>query len=172
MGTLPLFFSSELPYMKKIFTTFYLITSILLCQSAGLIGSFFTISQTNTWYKTLVQPSFVPPSWLFGPVWIILYTLMGIALFLLWQSPKNSHRTRALTIFFIQLALNAAWTPIFFGLHAIGAALVFIIFLLIAIAATIWSIYTISRTAGYLLVPYCVWVLFATMLNTAFWILN
>ena len=97
---------------------------------------------------------------------------MGIALFLLWKSPKNPHRTRALTIFFLQLALNAAWTPIFFGLHAIGAALVLIIFLLIAIAVTIWSAYTISRAAGYLLVPYCVWVLFATVLNFAFLVLN
>src|SRR3989338_3979244 len=117
--------------MKKVSTTLRLSAAIALCQAAGLIGSVFTISQVGTWYSTLIQPSFAPPNWLFGPVWTTLYTLMGIALFLVWSAPngKANHRRRALVTFWVQLILNAIWTPIFFGLHAVGAGFAVIILL-------------------------------------------
>jgi tryptophan-rich sensory protein len=149
-----------------------LLTSIALCQAAGLMGSLFTVTEVNTWYKTLLQPTFAPPSWVFGPVWTTLYTLMGIALFLVWQRPKSNRRTHALIFFCVQLALNALWTPVFFGLHAIGAAFALILVLLISIAVTIFYFYKIRPGAAYLLVPYILWVLFATVLNGAIWQLN
>lgn len=158
--------------MKKNHTTLRLLAAIILCQSAGLVGSFFTFSQVNTWYKTLAQPSFAPPSWLFGPVWTTLYTFMGIALFLIWQSPKDKNRTRALVAFFIQLFLNAIWTPIFFGWHALGASVVVIALLLISILSTMILFYKIRPLAGYLLVPYFAWVGFASVLNVGIWGLN
>lgn len=155
--------------MKKIFR---LLFSIALCQAAGLIGSIFTIPQVNIWYKTLAQPSFAPPSWLFGPVWTTLYTLMGIALFLMWNAPRSRQRRLALVAFFIQLGLNAIWSPIFFGLHVLTASVVVIVLLLITIIITMMAMYKVRPAATYLFIPYVVWVAFATMLNIAIWRLN
>ena len=98
-----------------------LIVFILLCQAAGILGSAYTIKSIPTWYKGLIKPSFNPPSWLFGPVWTLLYTLMAISGYLLWQNPNSK---LPVILFFVQLMLNAIWTPLFFGAKKLGWAFV------------------------------------------------
>ncbi len=142
--------------MKKILT---LIGSILVCQLAGIVGSFFTVSSVNSWYPELIKPVFNPPSWVFGPVWILLYTLMGIALFLvLWDR-------RAMVIFAVQLVLNALWSILFFGFQNPFLALIDIILLFVAISWTMIVFEKIDKRTVYLLAPYLAWVGFATVLN-------
>jgi translocator protein len=144
-----------------------------LPQLAGIIGSFFTASSIPTWYATINKPSFVPPNSVFGPVWVILFFMMGIALYLVWmRGLENRAVKKAMRIFFIQLALNTAWSIIFFGIKNPGLALLEIIVLWVAIAWTIIEFYKISRPAGLLLVPYILWVSFATALTYSIWSLN
>ncbi|MBI2018800.1 tryptophan-rich sensory protein [Candidatus Daviesbacteria bacterium] len=143
-----------------------LILSIGLCLGAGIMGSFFTVSAIPTWYQTLNKPIFSPPNWVFGPVWTILYILMGISLYLVWTKKKVP------TVFWIQLILNAVWSVIFFGMRNPALALVDIIALWIAIVLTIKALYKINKLAGNLLIPYLLWVSFATVLNLAIIILN
>jgi translocator protein len=150
-----------------------LVASIALCQSAGLLGSFFTVPAIPTWYATLNKPAFSPPSWLFGPVWISLYTLMGISLFMVWNTTqKNPPLKKALIFFFIQLVLNALWSVFFFGLRSPLAALIEMVFLWPAIVVTIFYFIKLSRRAGILLLPYLAWVSFAFILNFSLWVLN
>ncbi len=148
-----------------------LVCAILLCELAGIIGAVFTTPSLDTWYATLPKPALNPPSWVFGPVWTMLYLLMGISLFLVWQQrAKNSKKTTpALIIFFTQLLLNTLWSVLFFGLHSPGLALIDIVLLWVAILFTIISFSRISRPAAYLLVPYILWVTFAIYLNAAAW---
>ena len=149
------------------------IGAILICNFAGIIGSIFTSPAIETWYNTLNRPGINPPNWLFGPVWITLYTLMGISLFLIWNKRKETKKVYpALIIFGVQLTLNALWSIIFFGFNAIGYAFVEILLLDIMIVATIITFYTIDKKAAYLLIPYWMWVLFATILNANYFILN
>lgn len=143
-----------------------LILSTGLCLGAGIVGSFFTVSSIPTWYVTLNKPVFSPPNWIFAPVWTILYILMGISLYLVWQKGKVPF------IFWIQLILNTVWSIVFFGMKNPALALVDIIALWIIIILTIKSFYKISKTAGYLLIPYLLWVSFAAILNLAIVILN
>ncbi len=145
--------------------------ALVVCQLAGITGSLFTISQIQTWYPTLIKPPLNPPAWLFGPVWTILYLLMGVALYLIWQS-NSKDKKRALWLFAVQLILNAIWSPIFFGAHAIGSALAIIVLMWAAIVMTILIFKKISKPAAALLVPYIAWVSFATYLNFALWWLN
>jgi benzodiazapine receptor len=142
--------------------------------SPGLIGSLVMVGGgPQSWYATLAKPSFTPPSWVFGPVWTLLYLLMGVAAFLVWRKGLASAGVKtALAWFLVQLGLNAAWTPVFFGLHRIGLALVVIVLLLAAIVVTTDRFLRVSRPAGLLLVPYLLWVSFATVLNAALWHLN
>ena len=150
-----------------------LVFSILLCQAAGIIGSVFTIESIPNWYAFLQKPWFTPPSWLFGPAWIALYMLMGIALFILWKKGIKTENSKAsLSLFAIQLALNTAWPIIFFGLRMPALALVEIIFLWVAIASTIFLFWQPSKKAAILLVPCLCWVSFAALLNYAVWVLN
>lgn len=150
-----------------------LIVSIVLCQSAGMIAAILTAQSVQTWYPTLLKPSFNPPNWLFGPVWIVLYLMMGIALYLIWQRSGTGQNVQTAVIFFIiQLVLNAAWSLIFFGLQSPFWAFVEIVALWIAILITIILFREISRTASYLLVPYILWVTFAAILNFSIWRLN
>jgi benzodiazapine receptor len=150
-----------------------LVVSIVLCQSAGLLGSFFTIPAIPTWYSTLNKPAFSPPNWLFGPVWISLYTLIGVSLFMIWnKAEKGSYRRKALVLFFIQLVLNALWSVFFFGLRSPLAGLIEMAFLWSALALTIYYFFKLSQWAGILLLPYLVWVSFAFILNFSLWILN
>jgi translocator protein len=150
-----------------------LISSLIICLLAGFIGSFFTSSSITTWYLTLNKPFFNPPNWLFGPVWTILYLMMGVSLYIIWDKGINNKISKiAISLFFIQLTLNVLWSIIFFGLKSPLFALIEIIFLLIFILLTIIYFYKISKFASYLLVPYLMWVSFATILNFAIYYLN
>jgi len=150
-----------------------LILSIVICQLAGVLGSVFTMPAIAEWYATLQKPWFTPPNWLFGPVWISLYTLMGIALYLVWAKGFREKKSKiALGIFTVQLALNALWSFLFFGLRSPLLGLAGIIPLWILIALNIWAFWRIDKRAGYLLVPYIAWVSIATALNYYVWILN
>jgi tryptophan-rich sensory protein len=149
-----------------------LVASVLACQLAGVLGSIFTIPAIPTWYATLSKPWFSPPNWLFGPAWILLYTLMGVSLFLAWERPKSSERRNGLVWFFLQLALNASWSVVFFGLKNIAGALAVIILLWLLIAATIMAFRRVSRNASLLLIPYLLWVSYAAMLNYGIMTLN
>ena len=150
-----------------------LIISIAICQLAGIIGSVFTAYSIPTWYASLVKPSFNPPNWIFSPVWITLYLLMGISLYIIWLSKaKPKYKKAAFTFFGLQLLLNALWSIIFFGLQAPFYAFIEIILLWISILITICFFYKISRPAAYLLVPYILWVSFAAVLNFFIFLLN
>lgn len=148
-----------------------LLLSIGLCFGAGIVGSFFTVSAIPTWYATLNKPSFSPPNWVFGPVWTVLYILMGISLYLVWIS-KSKAKQHALNLFFVQLGLNALWSIVFFGLHSPFLALLTIIVLWAMIILTMRAFLKINKISGWLLVPYLVWVSFATYLNYSIWALN
>jgi len=151
------------------------VIAILICQMAGVIGSFFTADAIPGWYATLVRPEFSPPNWVFAPVWLTLYTLMGISLYLVWnksRGKKAKAATPALLVFSAQLVLNAIWSIIFFGLQSPFYAFIIIIFLWVLIAGSIYFFYKISKTAAYLLIPYIIWVSFAAVLNYYIWILN
>ena len=178
--------------MRKI-NIFKLITSILICEMAGVIGSFFTAPAINTWYPELLKPSFNPPDWIFAPVWTILFLLMGISLYLVrekhWESDVQAkedekrawnpisaklwkgewREENAIFIFYIQLALNVLWSAIFFGLKSFDIAFIEILMLWFAILYTIVNFYRISKPAGYLLIPYILWVSFASVLNFSIW---
>jgi translocator protein len=146
-----------------------LVGLVVLCQVAGSLGALTT---SATWYRELVRPSWAPPGWLFGPVWLTLYTMMGVAAWLVWRGPSASPRTRALVWFGVQLALNAAWTPTFFGLRSLGGGLIVIVTLIAAIVITIAQFRRLSSPAAWLLAPYLAWVGFATALNASLWWLN
>jgi len=156
----------------KIIDILKLIASIILCQLAGFLGSLFTIPAIPTWYKTLNKPFFNPPNWIFSPVWISLFFLMGISLFLVWRRQSHSQFKTALFFFFIQLILNILWSVTFFGLRSPLLGLIDIILLWIAILLTILNFLKVSKIGGLLLVPYLIWVSFATLLNFSLWILN
>ncbi|MGA1197518.1 MAG: TspO/MBR family protein, partial [Candidatus Latescibacterota bacterium] len=143
---------------------FKLIFSIVICQLAGVIGSFFTVSSVSTWYVTLNKPFFNPPNWLFGPVWITLYFLMGISLYLIWNNVDKDTKS-ARIVFFIQLGLNTLWSLLFFGLKSPFLAFIEIIVLWLFILLNILFFYQKSKAASYLLIPYFVWVSFASVLN-------
>jgi benzodiazapine receptor len=145
-----------------------LVAWIIICLVPGAIGPVLGIP--DEWYAALAKPSWNPPSWVFGPVWTMLYILMGISA---WRiSMRAPHSMRSLGLFFVQLILNAAWTPIFFGLHQIGWALVDIVLLWFAIVAVILAFSRRDKLAAALLVPYLAWVSFATCLNYTLWRLN
>ena len=160
--------------------TFKLIIAIVVSELAGIIGSVFTTPSIAGWYTGIVKPALNPPAWIFGPVWTVLYALMGISLFLIWKDYSliraNKRIVRiwrwAIFFFFVQLVLNTLWSIIFFGLHSPGGALVEIVFLWLAILATIIVFAKISKPAAWLLVPYILWVSFAMYLNYAIWVLN
>mgnify|MGYP001559045178 CR=1 FL=1 len=143
-----------------------LLFSVGICLGAGVLGSFFTVSAIPEWYSTLNKPSFSPPNWIFGPVWTILYILMGYSLYLVWTKKKVP------AIFWIQLVLNAVWSIIFFGMRNPSLALVDIMALWIAIVLTIKAFYKINKLAGNLLIPYLAWVSFASILNLSIALLN
>jgi len=150
-----------------------LATAIVIAEMAGIIGSIFTVAEIPGWYAGLNMPSFAPPNWVFGPVWTTLFLLMGVSAFLVWrQGLKRQDVKIALALFAFQLALNTLWSFMFFGLHNPGAALVEIVLLWLAILATIVAFAKVSKLAAWLLVPYILWVSFATILNYAIWWLN
>ncbi len=143
--------------------------SILVPLSLGALGGLLTDS---SWYAELQRPWFAPPGWIFGPVWTVLYACMGTAAWLVWRSAGWPRAKSALTWYAVQLALNAAWTPIFFGLRQVAWAFAEILALLAAIVVTIVTFHRLDRRAAALLVPYVLWVAFAAVLNASLWLLN
>jgi benzodiazapine receptor len=142
---------------------------LVLCLAAASLGGIFGPGE---WYGTLNKPSWNPPGWIFGPVWSALYTMMAVAAWLVWQRGGFAARRGQLLVFLAQLALNALWTPLFFGLHLPGVAFAEIILLWLTIAWTIAAFWPVHRAAAALLVPYLAWVSFAAVLNGALWRLN
>ena len=159
--------------MKKGTDAMRFFVSIILCQAAGAVGGLYTAPAIPEWYAGLTKPSFTPPDWLFGPVWTMLYLLMGVALYLVWRQGIHDRRVQvAMVLFFGQLALNVLWTVLFFGMQSPQLAFIEIILLLLVIAANARAFHRISKPAGLLLVPYMAWVCFAALLNGAIWRLN
>lgn len=156
--------------MKNIFK---LLLCMLVCQFTGVIGSVFTIQAVSTWYLAMNEPFFNPPGWVFAPVWITLYCLMGFSVFLVWKNGIDYKVVKgALLIFVLQLVLNSSWTVVFFGLRSIKGALFIIILMWLC---TLWSILRfgkLSKLAAILLVPYMIWVSFALLLNASRIFLN
>ncbi len=142
---------------------------VLLCFAAAAMGGLF---MPGEWYASLKKPAWNPPGWIFGPVWTALYTMMAVAAWLVWRQGGWGKQRQALLIFLAQLALNALWTPLFFGLHWAGVAFAEIILLWLAIAWTISAFWRVHRAAVWLLAPYLAWVGFAAVLNGTLWRLN
>lgn len=150
-----------------------LIISVAICELVGLLSTPFTIASIPTWYQTLNKPSFSPPNWVFGPAWTILYFLMGVSLYLVWaKGLKNKKVKTGVKFFSIQLVLNFLWSIFFFGLHSPILGMIDIALLWIAILITIIKFYEISKSASYILIPYLLWVSFASVLNLFIVILN
>jgi len=149
-----------------------LLASLALPLILGAIAGLYTADAIPEWYKGLNRPSFSPPNWLFGPVWTILYILMGVSLFLIWKQGVSKERNIALFVFLLQLLLNFAWSFIFFYYNMIGLALIEIILLWIIILVMLVLFYKIKPMAAYLNIPYLLWVSFATILTAAYFILN
>ena len=172
------------------------ILSIIICQGAGIAGSIFTMPAIDSWYATLKKPEFTPPGSFIGLVWIILFFLMGVSLYLVWSKnwaieiPAGGPRLKAwnrfseklfsgtwreenvVAIFILQLILNILWSVIFFGLKFPGLAFFELLMLWFAVLYTIVNFYRISKPAGYLLIPYILWVSFAGFLNFTIWMMN
>ena len=180
----------------KLNNYFKLVITVALSELAGIIGSIVTIPAIPGWYAALVKPALNPPSWVFGPVWTTLYFLMGVSLYLVWTHDWNVNhpiltktrkawnpwserfwrgdlqKVNVMAIFAIQYLLNIAWSVVFFGMHLPSMAFFVILALWVSILYTIVNFYRISKLAAYLLVPYILWVSFASYLNYAIWMLN
>ncbi len=154
---------------RRIFQGLALSGWILICFAAAALGGLFP---PDDWYAELRKPEWNPPAWIFGPVWTALYLMMAVAAWLVWREGGWARRCRPLLIFLVQLGLNAAWSPLFFGWHRPGLAFVDIVLLWLAIIATLIAFRPVNRTAAWLLVPYLVWVTFAAVLNFRLWRLN
>ena len=148
-----------------------LITIIILCNLIGAIGAIWT-SSDSSWYKGINKPSFNPPSWIFGPVWTLLFTLMGVSLYLVWTSSNSNIKLIALIFFVIQFFFNVAWSYFFFGLGNPLYSFIEILFLLVLIFLTAFYFFKVNKIAGYLLIPYFLWVSFAAFLNYSILRLN
>lgn len=150
-----------------------LVVAIAVCELAGVVGSLFTAPSIAGWYAGLAKPPFNPPNWLFAPVWTALYALMGLAAWLVYERGSRKPEARpALTVFAVQLVLNTLWSIVFFGAHQIFAAAVVIVLLWAAILWTVRLFGRISKAAACLLVPYILWVSFASVLNVSLYVLN
>jgi len=169
-----------------------LLASIIICELAGVVGSVFTSPEIEAWYKNLKKPAFNPPNWVFGPAWIIIFILMGISLYLVWQKkfePKiisaqtynplsqkflsgSWRRLNIVLIFVTQLVLNILWSVLFFGAHSVAAGFFELLMLWFAIVFTMVNFHRVSKVATWILLPYILWVSFAGILNFYIWILN
>lgn len=154
--------------MKK--SGLVLVGFILVTLAAGALGSLFTDAVGSQWYRNLEKPPWNPPSWVFGPVWTTLYILMAVAAWQVWRRAKKA--VLPLSLFFVQLALNAAWSPVFFGLRSLVGSVVVIVPLLVLVAVTTVLFWRVSRAAGILMLPYLAWLAFATALNISIMNLN
>jgi benzodiazapine receptor len=158
---------------KNISSNWKLVISILLCEIIGISSGLFSAGAIKTWYLTLQKPAWNPPNYLFGPVWTILYVLMGISLWLIWKSNvSEAIQKKAIYFFALQLFINFWWSIVFFNFQSPALGLIVIILMLLCILLTIFQFAPISKTAAWLLVPYISWVSFATILNYTIWSLN
>ncbi len=144
---------------------------LAICFAAAGLGSVLTSTSVGGWYTVLVKPMWTPPNWVFGPVWSALWAMIGVAAWLVWQRGGDEMRL-ALAFFAIQLALNVAWSGLFFWLRMPGVTFADILLLWLVIGVTAWAFGSISTTAGLLFVPYLAWVSFAAILNLVIWRLN
>jgi translocator protein len=151
-----------------------LVVCFALCFAVAAAGASVTRTEVPAWYASLSKPAWTPPSWVFPVAWNVLYALMAISLWRLWERARAhvAGARRAMRLFLTQLALNAAWSPIFFGLHAIVAWLAIIITLAIVLTTTIAAAHRVDRPAAWLLVPYLAWIIYATSLNAGLAALN
>ncbi len=156
------FLKKYLPYL----------VGILICNSVGFLGSLFMFESLPTWYQTLNTPSLNPPSFVFGPVWTLLYTLMGISLAIVWKLKKSSLRTWWLWIFGLNLFLNGIWSMFFFYMQNVGLALIDLALIWSSLLCVLVLSFKLERKVFYLLVPYFLWVSFASYLNFMIYILN
>ncbi|MGD0962445.1 MAG: TspO/MBR family protein [Candidatus Acidiferrales bacterium] len=147
-----------------------LVASVAVCLGAAGLGAFMTTPALRPWYAGLNKPPWTPPNWLFGPVWTVLYLAMAVAAWLVWQ--RTGLRHRPMKVFVLQLALNVAWSGLFFGFRSPGAAFAEMIALWLAILATLIEFWKTMPAAGWLFIPYLIWVSFAAALNFSIWRLN
>lgn len=166
--------SGRMPERRSGAPTTWLALAAFLAASFAVaaLGGFLTSLGMPEWYRSLAKPAFSPPSWVFGPVWTVLYAAMAVAAWLVWRRAGFGGARGALTLYFVQLALNLAWSGVFFGLKAPGWALVELSALWLALLATVILFFRHSAVAGWLMVPYLGWVSFAFALNLELWRLN
>jgi tryptophan-rich sensory protein len=160
-------FPSHRPWVSLVF-------AILTVEIVGASGAIFTAQGLGPWYESLQQPTLAPPNWVFGPVWTILFALIGVALWLVWrqytEAPKPTRL--ALAVFAVHFLFNLGWSAVFFGMGETGWALVVITILWLLIVKTMWAFNRVDPRAAVLLLPYLLWVTFAAYLNYQFWVLN
>ena len=150
-----------------------LVVSIVIVFLAGAVGTVYTLKEITGWYVFLPKPSWTPPNWAFGPIWSILYILMGISLFLVWREGLGKKNVQiGVLVFAVQLAINVIWSLVFFGTHNIFGGLVLVLILWISILINIIVFYRISKPAGLILIPYLIWVSIASYLNYSVFLLN
>ncbi len=158
---------------NKLSATWKYIFAILLCEGIGISSGFLASAINNSWFEELVKPSWNPPAYLFGPVWTSLYLLMGISLGIIWNNKvSESNKKNSYYLFAVQLFLNFMWSILFFHFHSTAFALIDILLMIITIILTIISFSKFSKVAAWLLVPYILWVTFASILNFSIWSLN
>jgi len=149
------------------------LVGVLVCEGVGLLAAWITQTSVTTWYPALTKPGFTPPNWLFGPVWTVLYAMMGVAAALVWQRrTEDTLSQSALVLFVVQLLLNGGWSFAFFGARSPGLGLIVIVALWGALAWTTERFFRVRAAAGWLLVPYLLWVTYAGALNLSIWLLN
>lgn len=154
--------------------TIKILVMVATCLAVGYFSSLVTRDSVDSWYPTINKPVFNPPNWVFAPVWSLLYILMGVAAGLVWSRIDTQTDTvkKGLTFFAIKLGLNALWSYLFFGLHNVLLALIEIIILWLMIFETYKQFDKVNKPAGYMLIPYLLWVGYAFLLNAAIWWLN
>ncbi len=158
---------------RSITSIWKFVIAVMICETSGIVSGLLAHSNSDNWFNTLIKPTWNPPAYLFGPVWTILYLLMGIALGLIWKSNAPvTEKKDAILLFAMQLFLNFWWSVFFFKFHSPALAFIDIILLFIVILLTMFSFGPISRLACWLLVPYILWVSFATLLNCHIWSMN
>jgi tryptophan-rich sensory protein len=149
-----------------------LLVAVGICFGAAGVGGAFTARAIPTWYAQLSKPAWTPPGWLFGPVWSLLYLMMGVAAWLVWRRGASAAVAAPLALFGVQLALNVAWSGLFFGLRRPGTAFAEIVVLWCSIAATLFAFWRVTPSAGWLMLPYLAWVTYASALNFTIWRMN
>lgn len=164
--------TADRPDRSPLLTAGVLVGLVGLCFSVAALGGLATADGVREWYPSLVRPDWRPPNWVFGPVWTVLYTAMAVAMWNVWRVRPWDEIRGAATAFGVQLALNAAWSPLFFGAKQLGLALVDIALMWLAIAVCIGVFWRHSRLSAGLLVPYLAWVSFASVLNAWLWWMN